>query len=359
MDVMNLTWETTTKYDFFISLSVLLNPERFNIRPTWAAGVRSRIPAAERKILRIIHSHFHLPSIWCCQMITPGKAGEFILNAVQQLPDDIVLTTLFMHSPEEYEIRQLLTRIAIQGSWQDQDLQTLRRELQQHLIFNKPTEIKALLSAFSALSESGLLYKKALTSYYETFFREEELRILPYLKQSTQQGHLYAQTMPTLQVLKTLANGVTLQLDPAINKLICSPSYWITPLVSFDRITSETALVLYGCRPVHETVVPGEIIAPQMMQAIKAVADPTRLKIIKLLSKNPLIPKKIADQLRLRPPTVIHHLQILRSSGLVHLILNEADERLYNMEGNALQELLKDLETFLFSASRKDNQVDP
>lgn len=344
---MDLSWDCSTKYDFFISLSVLLNPERFNVRPTWAAGVRSRIPSEERRVLKILHSHFHLPSIWCYKTPLPAKAGEALLLILQGIPDDHILTELFLQTTEEQAIREQLKRIILLGCWQDEDIQPLKQEFEQLLIFNKSTEIKTLLTLFCEPAETGRLYKKALVHYYHTFFKEEEERILPYLEKSLKQGRLLAESQPPLKLVESLCNGLTLQLEPSIQELVCSPSYWITPLISYDHISPGKSMLLYGCRPMTETVVPGENLSAHMMQSIKAIADPTRLKIIKLLQQAPLSPKVISDQLRLRPPTVIHHLQILRSCGLVHLILNEAEERLYSIEAEALQETLQELEDFL------------
>ena len=51
-----IEWDYGTAYEFFISLHVLHQPEHFGIRASWAAGVRSRIPSAERKLLEDIYS---------------------------------------------------------------------------------------------------------------------------------------------------------------------------------------------------------------------------------------------------------------------------------------------------------------
>ena len=47
----HLAWDQGSAYELFVSLMVLHDPERFGLRASWAAGVRSRLPAAERKLL--------------------------------------------------------------------------------------------------------------------------------------------------------------------------------------------------------------------------------------------------------------------------------------------------------------------
>ncbi|SDX16177.1 hypothetical protein SAMN05444487_11145 [Marininema mesophilum] len=49
----------------------------------------------------------------------------------------------------------------------------------------------------------------------------------------------------------------------------------------------------------------------------KALADPTRLRILILLSHSPLHGQAIAGKLGLKPPTITHHMTKLREAGLV------------------------------------------
>ena len=39
---ITLLWDIGTAYEFFISLYVLHEPEKFGVRASWAAGIRSR-----------------------------------------------------------------------------------------------------------------------------------------------------------------------------------------------------------------------------------------------------------------------------------------------------------------------------
>ncbi|NLG41112.1 MAG: hypothetical protein GX544_05355, partial [Chloroflexi bacterium] len=44
-------WDIGTAYDLFISLRILHDPESYGVRASWAAGVRSRVPAESREVL--------------------------------------------------------------------------------------------------------------------------------------------------------------------------------------------------------------------------------------------------------------------------------------------------------------------
>ena len=49
----------------------------------------------------------------------------------------------------------------------------------------------------------------------------------------------------------------------------------------------------------------------------KALADPTRRKILRLLRERDLTAGEIADHFNISKPSISHHLNILKQSGLV------------------------------------------
>ncbi|TEB07122.1 Transcriptional repressor SdpR [Pelotomaculum schinkii] len=49
----------------------------------------------------------------------------------------------------------------------------------------------------------------------------------------------------------------------------------------------------------------------------KALADPTRRKILKLLRERDLTAGEIADEFDISKPSISHHLNLLKQSGLV------------------------------------------
>ena len=96
-----------------------------------------------------------------------------------------------------------------------------------------------------------------------------------------------------------------------------------------------------------QSVVPGAGAPDLLVTALKSLADPTRLRILRFLSREPLSPAELARQLRLRPPTVTHHLQALRLAGLVQITVNERNERRYAARLETLNELNITLLDFL------------
>lgn len=56
-----------------------------------------------------------------------------------------------------------------------------------------------------------------------------------------------------------------------------------------------------------------------LAERLKAIADPTRLRMLELLAQQPtaLCVCEITDQFTLHQPTISHHLRLLREAGLI------------------------------------------
>lgn len=77
-----------------------------------------------------------------------------------------------------------------------------------------------------------------------------------------------------------------------------------------------------------------------MNEAFKALADPTRRKILELLSKQDRNAGEIANYFNISKPSISHHLNILKNAGLV------SDERqgqliVYSLNTTIFQDVVK------------------
>jgi DNA-binding transcriptional ArsR family regulator len=74
------------------------------------------------------------------------------------------------------------------------------------------------------------------------------------------------------------------------------------------------------------------------MNAIEALADPTRRRIVELLAEGERSAGEIAAQFRTSRPGVSRHLRVLREHGLVHA-REQGQRRLYSLDPEPLAEL--------------------
>ena len=77
----------------------------------------------------------------------------------------------------------------------------------------------------------------------------------------------------------------------------------------------------------------------QAMDVFTALADPTRRRMLELLSGSAKPAGAFADAFPdVRQPTLSHHLKILREAGLV-VVEADAQRRIYSLRNEPLQEL--------------------
>jgi DNA-binding transcriptional ArsR family regulator len=74
------------------------------------------------------------------------------------------------------------------------------------------------------------------------------------------------------------------------------------------------------------------------MEAIEALADPTRRRIVELLADGERSAGEIAAQFRTSRPGISRHLRVLREHGLVRT-REQAQRRLYSLDPAPLAEL--------------------
>jgi DNA-binding transcriptional ArsR family regulator len=342
-----LTWDCGTAYDLFISLHVLHHPTEYELRGSWAAGVRSRLATAERETLEAATAFIVAPLNWIYQLPAP-KNSEAVLTALAALPPAERLATVTIHPATPDQVRDLLQRVATDGRWHDSDLQTLKAIAagKPHV----PKDLSVMLTAWARAAQFGEELLQALTVYVDVFFGEEENRIAPMLAEALSEAQALAQQLELPALLEELSQGLRYTGEPDVSTLVLGPSFWATPLVVRGKVSDECELMLFGARPSTASLVPGEVVPDALFRALKAMADPTRLRILRYLTAEPLTPSELAQRLRLRPPTVVHHLHTLRLAGLVYLSFEGGDRR-YAARSHAVNNCFTTLTTFLHENS--------
>lgn len=342
-----LRWDIGTAYDFFASLVVLHNPERYGLRGSWAAGVRSRLPAAERETLQR-YWEVLWPMRWVYRLPAPKDAAT-ALAVLGAAPAETRLRALVAALPAAAD--ETLYAVAARRAWDEPELRHLAGLMQEgDWRLQPPATVRKLASdtldlwADSERSADALL--SALTCYHEVFFAEEEARIRPQLDSALARAQALAARLPQPALLEELSQGLRLAAGKRTRELVLVPSFWATPFVVLTRLDDDKSLFVYGARPADASLVPGELVPDALYQALKALADPTRLRILRYLSDEPLAPAQLARRLRLRSPTVIHHLDALRLARLV-IVTIEPEGKRYAVRPDALATVFDLLTTFV------------
>jgi DNA-binding transcriptional ArsR family regulator len=363
MALPRLLWDFGTAYDMFVSLAVLHRPADFGVRGAWSAGVRARLPAAERDLLEQSHLLIHIPLHWIHTLPEP-KDGAAVLWTLGQMPPAERLPTMALSPDMSCDMADTLQDVAARGAWDEKVLQETVRQWCNCEKGKKPkiplAEMGKALEWWARPAEFGERYLEALRAYQEAFFAEEEQRIRPALQAALKRAQGLAERLTLPDLLEEITQGLRLTELPGVAELSLAPSYWCTPLAVFEfDVKNKAAIWLFGARPADASLVPGEAVPEALIRALNALADPTRLRILHYLAEEPLVPAQLARRLRLRAPTVTHHLGILRLAGLVQLTIDmdeegEKEVRRYAARAEGISATCDALKDFLSGAGNAE-----
>jgi DNA-binding transcriptional ArsR family regulator len=343
----HILWDWGTAYDLFASLHVLHHPENFGLRGSWAAGVRSRLMPPHRTVLEDAQElFFSSPLAWVSNLPEPKDAATALWTLSQISPAER-LPTLAFHADETPGVFGILNEVLTRRAWNDGDLERLRHYRHQKEGPPNPQVLATTLNWWSRPEEFGERYLAALQAYVAVFFAEEERRIKPYLQQALVRAQELATQLDFSKLFVELSQGVKIAAFEEADEVMFVPSYWTTPLVMYDCVVENHWVVLFGARPADVALVPGEVVPDALLRALKALSDPTRLLILRYLSDKPQTPSQLARRLRLRAPTVIHHLNALRLASLVYVTLEGEEEKRYTVRELAVADTFETLRKFL------------
>ncbi len=346
VNIPQLSWNSGTAYDLFVSLHVLHEPERFGVRPAWAAGVRSRLSVQDRETLEQAESTIWLPFHWVQGLPEPQDTSA-VLWGLRQIPAKELLPTLGLLPGLPDGAAEIYLDVAARGTWDAGDLESLRSKFQSSKSPPRTKLLENRLQVWAQAESFGSRYPAALRAYRDVFFAEDEKRITLAIKTALAAAQDQAAKIPLEALIEELSHGVRLERSLDMDELVMVPSYWVSPLVVFENLDDRRELFLFGARPADASLVPGELVPDGMLRTIKTLGDPTRLRILRYLSQESITPAELARRLRLRPPTVTHHLNLLRLAGLVYLTLEEGGGRRYEARSEAVDEAFCTLKSFL------------
>ena len=343
-----ITWEKGSAYDLFVSLQIIHRPDEFGLRPSWAAGVRSRLPIPLRDVLELSQKFLPVPLSWIHTLPNPKDAAAAIAALEGLSPKDRLpaLTFGVKQNKKVHNFREFLT--ALEGK---QRL-TANIEAEIKAYYSNSNRItkefmRALFEAWSTPGEFGEIFLEALKAYVNNFYREEEARIIPAQATALKEAQALSSEKDLLTLLEELSSGVRMDWVTDVSTLVLAPSFWGAPFVFFDSMDSETGIILFGARPKGMALVPGDLVPEELLNALKALADPTRLRILRYLLEGPRSPSELAKILRLRPPTVVHHLHNLRLAGLVRVTVSPKADRRYAVRMDGVDTTTRILREFL------------
>lgn len=321
-------WDFGSAYDLFISLFHLHNPEDFNIRPSWANGILNRLGEKDRKTLKLADEMMLMP-LYFVHFLPKPKDTQTCLTVLEEKPESKRLEALAFAAGTPINFKELVLSTRPNHKWTQAEKNCAAEYFTYRGREVQPTFLEAVYQTWAHREEFGSDLLQALSAYYENFFAEEEQRILPVLRKGLRHAQMRAGSLSVPAMLEEISAGVRYYELENYKRLYLAPSFWSTPYLHFEDVDKDAILMVYGARPDNMALILGDIVPDRLLRGLKALADSTRLRILRDIALAPQTAAQLSRSLRLRPPTIAHHLKELRQAGVVQVIMDPEGESQY------------------------------
>lgn len=186
-----------------------------------------------------------------------------------------------------------------------------------------PDEFHERLSSCTALGKQAPvdarsahpLLVQALCAWNEHYFRHLDPALLAGLAADAQTVRGVAAITPPAELVELATGGIDLAPAPGLDTVVLIPQHHFRPINLYLHLPDCT-LVAY----------PADVLPPEpgepplaLTRLTGALADSSRLKILRMLASRSLSFTEIQKEMGLAKSTVHHHLVTLRAAGLIRV----------------------------------------
>lgn len=304
----------TPCYDLLVSLRALFNPRTYEATRAWAVAARRRLPEdAEKRGVFFFRGHETSLGYGVTRLVATlpdGAEPRALIGAVRAMdPKDLAM--LMLDTGETSDEALSAFREGLEGHGSDR---ALTRALQGSTASWAKLCRRVVEDPAWAQEELALL----LEAYLDVVFDDEIGHVVEATADASRRADELLAVLPTEVAIEQLTGGYTISPKLTLSRITLAPSAFIHPFVAtrFDEETGE-ALIVFGVRSSSLEQFDTDPVDPQLLKALRSLGDPGRLRLMRLLAREPLTTTELQARIGLSPPTVHHHLHQLRAAGLV------------------------------------------
>lgn len=343
--------DSSVCYDFVVSLRTMFNARTFSLWRRWSATNMPKLGAEVIAKGEFLFAGFDTAlGYGVTRLISglPAGAGPeaLIASAAEADPRQLALYMLDTGETSDAQLERfcaaLSGRDSVEAAVRDLEdgwAQRCRRVLRHpHVIQSDLVEV--------------------LEVHWQEVYRNYAPAIETAIADATTSARKVVDALPPLDAIEQLTGGYTFGPGAGVKSVIVAASTFILPFMS-TRIDEKSgaALIIYGVRSEGFQAYEADPEPSLLSASLKALADPTRLTILRRLASSPLYTTEIRSKLDLSQTTVHHHLTQLRSVGLVKQ-RRERQGMQYTIQLDELQNVLRSLEEEILGAGQTEEPQD-
>ncbi|MCS7172876.1 MAG: metalloregulator ArsR/SmtB family transcription factor [Armatimonadetes bacterium] len=336
----HLRVEASPVYDFLAALFVVHHHGRsleFDVPEEWIRRARRALgPCLLRDLARFAGPRaFFLSLVTLLDRRVAEASVPAFVDQVARLPAEELVLLLLTSTPAARPARPYLCEVLTARPGPVRT--ALRRFGQAFPEELGRREAVALARRDPREVQEGLV--RLLQHFYREAYAPEEDRILPLLQKDAARKRERARRLAPQAFVEEATGGLV--LDPtAVSEVVVAPSHFVRP---YNLVVDHGGIRTY-ITPLTAEATPDTLEA--IRRVAKALADHSRLRILRLLAERAMYTQQIAEALGTSHVTVLHHLAVLRAARLIRVVERQ-QTRWYTLHPGALESLLTHLRALL------------
>lgn len=335
--------DTSVCYDFVVSLRALFNPRTFTRSRRWASEQLDRlgedVVAKGQFLFHGLDTALGYGAVRLIRQLPVGAGPGELVAAVRGMPAaDLAMLMLDSGDADAARLDRFQAALGKKPK-------PVVDAAVDGLAPGWATRCRRVLRDPGAVQEEFVM---VLEAYLTQVFGGHVDDLTKLVADADTSARSLLDVLPAAAGIERLTGGYTLGEDLDLAAVTLAPSVFIHPYV-VARIDEDTheALVVYG---VDSDFFDGYDPVPMrhdLVAALKAMSDPNRLALLRMLAERPMYAAELAAQLRLGQPTVHHHVHQLRAAGLLRQERDRTGMK-YSLRADATAEILRSLEDWIF-----------
>lgn len=204
-------------------------------------------------------------------------------------------------------------------------------------------EVAPVVRAFVAGPDERLRHALDLARAWRAAFEPTEARLARIHEADIALRRADLASHSPVDAVERITGGLLLVPEPRLRRVLLAPSVFVRPF-NFVHQRADWRMFWY---PVADEVLETDAGVPSsMVRLFRALGDPTRLQVLRLLTERDWYLTELATKIELSKPTMKHHLALLRAAGLV-TVIEEGSLTYYRLRRERLTEGGSELRRYL------------